>query len=77
MIFSDRTVRRQNKFLGSAMIHHWCIYEVFDEKVKVIQEQLHQTPWPLVETLPITSQPWWCLGFFTALLLKEKLSAGS
>lgn len=37
-VFSDRTVRRQNKFLGSAMLHHWRISEFLDENVRVIQE---------------------------------------
>lgn len=33
MFSSDRTVRRQNEFLGSAMLHHGCFYESLDEKV--------------------------------------------
>lgn len=33
MSSSDRTVRRQNEFLGSAMLHHGCFYESLDEKV--------------------------------------------
>lgn len=69
---------KQNRFLGSAMLHHCLVYESLDEKVRVIQEQLHQAPRAAVETLPGVHWPCWGFCFaLTALLWKEKLSAGS